>query len=111
MTTDDIILAAYNGALPNGVMRLPERLLYQTVKCISQAYKTAQIDAQTASKRKADAINDYRADKVEYENGIDAMRRRAIMYKDIELITTAYRKDENSDNPYMNRLLEVLYGL
>lgn len=109
MTTDDIVLSAYNNTLPNGVMRLPERLLYQTVKCISQAYKTAQIDAQTASKQKADAISDYRADKTEYENGIDAMRRRAVLFKDIELATTAYRKERTLENA--DRVMEVLYGL
>lgn len=109
MTTDDIVLSAYNGTLPNGVMRLPERLLYQTVKCISQAYKTAQIDAQTASKQKADAISDYRADKTEYENGQNSMRRMAVLFKDVELATTAYRKNRTLENA--DRLLEVLYGL
>lgn len=109
MEIDDIVLAAYNGALPNSVMRLPERLLYQTVKCISQAYKTAQIDAQAASRLKANAISDYRADKTEYENGIDAMRRRAVLFKDIELATTAYRKNRTLENA--DKMMEVLYGI
>ena len=109
MTIDDIVLSAYNNTLPNGVMRLPERLLYQTVKCISQAYKTAQIDAQTASKQKADAISDYRADKTEYENGQNSMRRMAMLYKDIELATTAYRKNRTLENA--DKMLEVLYGI
>lgn len=109
MTTDDIVLAAYNNTLPNGVMRLPERLLYQTVKCISQAYKTAQIDAQTASKQKANAISDYRADKTEYENGQNSMRRMAVLFKDIELATTAYRKNRTLENA--DKVMEILYGI
>lgn len=109
MTTDDIVLAAYNSTLPNGVMRLPERLLYQTVKCISLQYKAGQLSKQDATDLKANAISDYRADKVEYENGIDAMRRQAVLFKDIELATTAYRKNRTLENA--DRLLEVLYGL
>lgn len=109
MTTDGIVLAAYNNTLPNGVMRLPERLLWQTVKCISQAYKTAQIDAQTASRLKADAISDYRADKTEYENGQNSMRRMAVLFKDIELATTAYRKNRTLENA--DKVMEILYGI
>ena len=109
MTIDDIVLSAYNNTLPNGVMRLSERLLYQTVKCISLEYKAGQLSKQDATDLKANAISDYRADKTEYENGQNSMRRMAMLYKDIELATTAYRKERTLENA--DRLLEVLYGL
>lgn len=109
MSIDDIVLAAYNGTLPNGVMRLPERLLYQTVKCISLLYKTEQLTKDKASDLKANAISDYRADKTEYENGQNSMRRMAVLFKDVELATTAYRKNRTLENA--DKVMEILYGI
>lgn len=108
MTIDDIVLAAYNNTLPNGVMRLPERLLYQTVKCISLQYKAGQLSKQAATDLKANAISDYRADKTEYENGQNSMRRMAVLFKDIELATSAYRLNKTIENA--DKIMEVIYG-
>lgn len=108
MTTDDIVLAAYNGTFPDEPMNMPEMLLYREIECISLKYKYGIITKDAATDLKTKALADYAGNSVDYQNGIDCANRIADLYKRIELATTAYRLDKTIENA--DKILEVIYG-
>ena len=109
MTLQDLKLAAYNGITPSEPLSCPERAFFLQAKEIYAQYHDKRITQTESAEAMRQAIQDYKRDMTERQNGIDALYRIAGLYKQIELVTTAYRKDRTLDNA--DKLLEAIYGV
>ena len=103
MTLQDLKIAAYNGITPSEPLCCPERAFFLQAKEIYAQYHDKRITQSESAEAMRQAIQDYERDMVERQNGIDALHRIADLFKEVELVTTAYRKDrtlENADSLY-----------
>lgn len=109
MTLQDLKLAAYNGITPSEPLSCPERAFFLQAKEIYAQYHDKRITQSESSEAMRQAIQDYKRDMTERQNGIDALYRIANLYKQLELVATAYRKDRTLANA--DKLMEAMYGL
>ena len=109
MTLQDLKLAAYNGIAPPEPLSCPERAFFLQAKEIYAQYHDKRITQAESAEAMRQAIQDYKRDMVERQNGIDALHRIADLYKEAELAATAYRKDRTLVNA--DKLMEAIYGL
>ena len=109
MTLQDLKLAAYNGITPPEPLSCPERAFFLQAKEIYAQYHDKRITQAESAEAMRQAIQDYKRDMVERQNGIDALQRIADLYKQLELTATAYRKDRTLVNA--DKLMEAIYGL
>lgn len=109
MTLQDLKLAAYNGITPSEPLCCPERAFFLQAKEIYAQYHNKRITQSESSEAMRQAIQDYKRDMTERQNGIDALYRIAGLYKQIELVATAYRKDRTLVNA--DKLMEAIYRL
>lgn len=103
MTLQDLKIAAYNGITPPEPLCCPERAFFLQAKEIYAQYHDKRITQSESAEAMRQAIQDYKRDMVERQNGIDALYRIADLYKQLELAATAYAKDrtlENADQLY-----------
>lgn len=108
MSPHEIIRAAYNGTIPDG-MRMPEKLLYERAKNICMRYGLGILSAADATQLKTEILREYRGDQVQYDNLIDSQMRQAKLWKDIELTATAYINEHSLDAA--DKLIKRLYNL
>ena len=109
MTLQDLKLAAYNGITPPEPLSCPERAFFLQAKEIYAQYHDKRITQAESAEAMRQAIQDYKRDMTERQNGIDALHRIAGLYKEVELVATAYRKDRTLVNA--DKLMEAIYGL
>lgn len=109
MTLQDLKLAAYNGITPPEPLSCPERAFFLQAKEIYAQYHDKRITQTESAEAMGQAIQDYKRDIVERQNGIDALYRIANLYKQIELAATAYAKNRTLENA--DKLLEAIYGV
>lgn len=109
MTLQDLKIAAYNGVKPPEPLRCPERAFFLQAKEIYAQYHDKRITQTESAEAMRQAIQDYKRDMTERQNGIDALHRIAGLYKEVELVATAYRKDRTLVNA--DKLMEAMYGL
>ena len=109
MTLQDLKLAAYNGITPPEPLSCPERAFFLQAKEIYAQFHDKRITQSESAEAMRQAIQDYKRDMVERQNGIDALYRIADLYKQLELAATAYAKDRTLENA--DKLLEAIYGV
>ena len=109
MTLQDLKLAAYNGITPSEPLCCPERAFFLQAKEIYAQYHDKRITQTESADAMRQAIQDYNRDVTERQNGIDALHRIADLFKEVELVATAYRKDRTLVNA--DKLMEAMYGL
>ena len=109
MTLQDLKLAAYNGITPPEPLSCPERAFFLQAKEIYAQYHDKRITQSESTEAMRQAIQDYKRDMQERQNGIDALYRIADLYKQIELAATAYAKDRTLENA--DELWETVYGV
>lgn len=109
MTLQDLKLAAYNGITPPEPLSCPERAFFLQAKEIYVRYHDKRITQSESAEAMRQAIQDYKRDMQERQNGIDALYRIANLYKQIELAATAYAKNRTLENA--DKLLEAIYGV
>ena len=107
MTLQDLKLAAYNGIKPPEPLSCPERAFFLQAKEIYAQYHDKRITQSESAEAMRKAIQDYKRDMVERQNGIDALHRIADLYKEVELVATAYAKDRTLENA--DKLWETVY--
>lgn len=109
MTLQDLKIAAYNGITPSEPLCCPERAFFLQAKEIYAQYHNKRITQSESSEAMRQAIQDYKRDMQERQNGIDALHRIADLYKEVELVATAYAKDRTLENA--DKLLEAIYDV
>ena len=109
MTLQDLKIAAYNGITPPEPLSCPERAFFLQAKEIYAQYHDKRITQTESAEAMRQAIQDYKRDVTERQNGIDALHRIADLFKEVELAATAYRKDRTLTNA--DKLMEAMYGL
>lgn len=109
MTLQDLKIAAYNGITPSEPLSCPERAFFLRAKEIYAQYHNKRITQSESAEAMRQAIQDYKRDMQERQNGIDALYRIANLYKQIELAATVYRKDRTFENA--DKLWETVYGV
>ena len=109
MTLQDLKIAAYNGITPPEPLSCPERAFFLQAKEIYAQYHDKRITQSESAEAMRQAIQDYKRDVVERQNGIDALHRIADLFKEVELVATVYRKDRTLVNA--DKLMEAIYGL
>lgn len=109
MTLQDLKIAAYNGITPSEPLCCPERAFFLQAKEIYAQFHDKRITQSESAEAMRQAIQDYKRDMVERQNGIDALYRIADLYKQIELTATAYAKDRTLENA--DKLWETVYGV
>lgn len=109
MTLQDLKIAAYNGIAPSEPLCCPERAFFLQAKEIYAQYHNKRITQAESAEAMRQAIQEYNRDMTERQNGIDALHRIAGLYKEVELMATAYRKDRTLVNA--DKLMEAMYGL
>lgn len=105
----DIIRAALDDVLPEGIMSPADRALYYHIQAINLKLELKRIIKPMATAEKLEALREFRADTVSYENGISSSMRLADLYKRLELSATAYRKERTLDNG--DKLLLAIDGI
>ena len=108
MTLQDLKLAAYNGITPPEPLSCPERAFFLQAKEIYAQYHDKRITQAESAEAMRQAIQDYKRDVTERQNGIDALYRIADLYKQIELPATVHRKERTLESA--DELLEAIYG-
>lgn len=109
MTLQDLKQLAHNGIEPQEPLNCAERAFYYSAKDIYAMFYDKRITQSESAEAMRQAIQDYKRDMTERQNGIDALYRIAGLYKQIELVATAYRKDRTLVNA--DKLMEAMYGL
>lgn len=107
MTATEIVRAAYNGVVLDG-MRMPEKLLYERTKNICMRYGLGILPPETATEMKLEAMREYKRDATLYDGLIETQTRSARLWADIELLSSAYIKDRTLENA--DALVKRLYG-
>lgn len=109
MTLQDLKICAYNGITPPEPLSCPERAFFLQAKEIYAQYHDKRITQTESAEAMRQAIQDYNRDVTERQNGIDALYRIAGLYKEVELVATAYAKDRTLENA--DKLWETVYGV
>ena len=97
MTLQDLKLAAYNGITPPEPLSCPERAFFLQAKEIYAQYHDKRITQAESAEAMRQAIQDYKRDVTERQNGIEALQRIGEIFKSIEQSTTAFRKQYNEE--------------
>ena len=105
----DIIRAALDDVLPEGMMPPADRALYYHIQAINLKLELKRIIKPMATAEKFEALREFRAGTVSYENGISSSMRLADLYKRLELSATAYRKERTLENA--DKLLLAIDGI
>lgn len=107
MTKEEISLLAFNGGEPLE-MNMPDENLFSKMSLIALKYKSGIMTQAQASEEKLKAYSKHARQTTEYKNCIDALQRFGELYKNIELATSAYRKNRTLENA--DKMLEAIYG-
>lgn len=105
MTKDEIYTAAITNQSPE-LMRPYEQTLYFRLRCILLTLKAGEIAQAHATAEKLEAFRAFDSDKVDYDNGINAMHRTQELYKRTEIAASNYRRNKTIENA--DKLVEVI---
>lgn len=90
-------------------MTMPERAYYNEMWKIYRLYADGSLTHDIAESLSKEAAKQFRIDVTNYINGIEANQRIGRLYRDVELVASAYAKDRTIENA--DRLYYTIYGL
>lgn len=108
MTLQDLKQLAHSGIEPQEPLNCAERAFFYAAKDIYAMFYDKRITQSESAERMSKAALDYKTDMQQLQNGTDALRRFGELYKNIELATTAYRKQRTLDNA--DKMHEAIFG-
>lgn len=108
-TVQELSSLAAKGVRPQDGLTYYERLLWYELRDIYSDWKNKTSTEEALKARKQDAVSRYdKLRRIERTHSED-MRRVADLFKAIEAVGIAYRKDRTLENA--DRLMNVVYGL
>ena len=108
MTTNDILIAADQGAEPVG-LDPAERLLWCRMREVYRAFRAGEISKGIGQDCKTAALAEYRQASNRLRQGTEAQRRMAWIWQELERYSSAYRKERSLDTA--DALMQAVYGL
>ena len=107
MELNEIITAAANGVLPDG-LNMAEKLLYYQAKELYVGFKNGDISKEQGAKMKQAYIADYRQNMSKLANGLAAQQRWGKFFTAVEGAFILYRR-EKTDEAFKH-FHNVIYG-
>lgn len=110
ITMKDFKNRTYNGETPGENLPMPERILWWAYREMYAQFKAGKISTEQGKEMQKAISRQYTRDRIKYDDGMNAMKRTAELFRTVNNAATVYVKSGNR-TPEADALYEALYGV